>query len=171
MTFDEEFNALADMVVREFSQAGKTIATAESCTGGLIAACITSAAGSSSVFGRGFVTYANDAKSELLGVTDETLETSGAVSAQCASEMAMGARKASGADASVAVTGIAGPGGGSEEKPVGLVFIAVATSQDEGAFVEQFEFGDIGRNEVRLATVREALEMLLGYALESDEEA
>ncbi len=167
--FDEELLALAAMVVRDFAKAGKTISCAESCTGGLIGACITSASGSSAVFERGFLTYSNDAKVDLLGVKQSTLKEHGAVSAECASQMAMGAREAANADAAVAVTGIAGPGGGSKEKPVGLVYIAVATSDDDGAFVEGFEFGNIGRHEVRIATVREALEMLLGYAIDEDE--
>ena len=167
--FDEELTAFADMVVREFSKAGVKIATAESCTGGLIGGCITSAAGSSRVFDRGFVTYSNEAKVELLGVSSEILDTHGAVSAECASQMAIGAREAAGVAASVAVTGIAGPDGGTADKPVGLVFIAVATEQDEGAFVERFEFGNIGRDAVRRQTIAEALEMLLGYALEDDE--
>lgn len=167
--FDEELLALAAMVVRDFAKNEKTITCAESCTGGLIGACITSASGSSAVFERGFITYSNEAKTELLGVDTETLKEHGAVSAECASQMAIGAREAAEADAAVAVTGIAGPGGGSKYKPVGLVYIAVATSQDEGAFVEGFEFGDLGRNEVRSATVREALEMLLGYAIDEDD--
>lgn len=168
--FDEELLALAAMAVRDFAKAGKTITCAESCTGGLIGACITSASGSSAVFERGFITYSNQAKMDLLGVKRETLKEHGAVSAECASQMAIGARAAAGANAAVAVTGIAGPGGGSTDKPVGLVYIAVATEQDEGAFVEGFEFGDIGRNEVRAATVREAIEMLLGYSIDEDEE-
>ena len=169
--FDEEINALAEMAIREFSAAGMTVTTAESCTGGLIAGALTSIAGSSAVIERSLVTYSNPAKHEMLGVSLQTLEEHGAVSAECAAQMATGALKAANAGASVAVTGIAGPGGGSKEKPVGLVFVAVATQAEEGAFVERFEFGDIGRNEIRIKTVREALEMLLGYALESDESA
>lgn len=168
--FDEELQALAAMVVRDFAKANKKLATAESCTGGLIGGCVTSASGSSAVFDRGFLTYSNQAKIELLNVDPETIEQHGAVSAECASQMATGALEAANVDAAVAVTGIAGPGGGSKEKPVGLVFIAIATNEDEGAFVEQFEFGDIGREEVRHATIKEALEMLLGYAIEGDED-
>lgn len=168
--FDEELQALAAMVVRDFSANNMTLATVESCTGGLIAGCITSAAGSSVVLDRGFVTYSNNAKSELVGVDPETIEKHGAVSAECASQMAIGGLETAKVDAVVAVTGIAGPGGGSRDKPVGLVFIAVATSNEEGAFVERFEFGDIGREAVRTATIREALEMLLGYAIEEDGE-
>ncbi|MEM7291494.1 MAG: CinA family protein, partial [Pseudomonadota bacterium] len=143
--FDEELQALAAMVVRDFAAAGKKLATVESCTGGMIGACITSAPGSSAVFDRGFLTYSNEAKQDLVSVDPETLTEHGAVSAQCASQMAIGGLKAAGVDAVVAVTGIAGPGGGSKTKPVGLVFIAVASTQEEGAFVEQLEFGDIGR--------------------------
>lgn len=157
------------MVVRDFAAAGKRIATVESCTGGMIGACITSASGSSSVFDRGFITYSNEAKSALVGVDPEVIREHGAVSAQCASQMAIGGLKTADVDAVVAVTGIAGPGGGTSEKPVGLVFIAVAIREEEGAFVEQFEFGEIGRDAVRAATVREALEMLLGYAIEGDD--
>ena len=157
------------MVVRDFSTAGKTIATAESCTGGLIAGCITAVPGSSSVLDRGFVTYSNEAKHETLGVCEATLKNQGAVSGECAAQMATGALVAAGVDASVAVTGIAGPGGGTEAKPVGLVYIAVATTEEEGAFVEKFEFGDLNRDEIRAATIRESLEMLLGYAIEDTE--
>lgn len=167
--FDEEIRALAAMVVREFNDRGMTVTTAESCTGGLIGGAITSASGSSNVYKKGFITYSNEAKSDLLGVDHETIIQHGAVSAECASQMAIGARLAADADAAVAVTGIAGPGGGTEVKPVGLVYIAVATSHDEGAFVEQFEFGDIGRDKVRRVTIKEALEMLLGYGIETEE--
>lgn len=166
--FDEEISALASMVVKEFGGAKMTVTTAESCTGGLIASAITSVAGSSEVFGKGLVTYSNDAKIQLLDVDPDTLRNHGAVSAECASQMAAGALEEADADVAVAVTGIAGPGGGTEAKPVGLVYIAVATSQDEGAFVESFEFGDIGRDKVRRETVKEAMEMLLGYGLDGE---
>jgi nicotinamide-nucleotide amidase len=168
--FDEELSTLSSMVVKEFSAANATVATVESCTGGLIGACLTSVAGSSAVFDRGFLTYSNDAKIDLVNVAPATLKEHGAVSAECASEMATGGLKAADVNACVAVTGIAGPGGGTDEKPVGLVFIAVATSEDEGAFVEEFEFGDIGRDAVRTATVKEALEMLLGYGVDGKED-
>ena len=169
--FDEELVALATMVVGEFGAAGFKVATVESCTGGLIGGCVTAVEGSSSVFDRGFLTYSNQAKIDLVNVSPETIQEHGAVSAECASQMAAGAIAAADVDAAIAVTGIAGPGGGSEEKPVGLVFIAVATAQEEGAFVERFEFGDIGRDAVRRETVREALEMLLGYGIDGEEEA
>lgn len=169
--FDEELTTIASQIVKEFGEAGATIATAESCTGGLIGGCITAVAGSSSVFDRGFITYSNEAKAEVLGVDPALIEEHGAVSSQVASEMAIGAIKKSGCDAAVAVTGIAGPGGGSETKPVGLVYIAVATSNEEGAFVEDFNFADMTRDEVRRETIKEALEMLLGYGLDEEEEA
>ncbi len=103
-----------------------TISTAESCTGGSLGKIITSVSGVSSVYGFGFITYANEAKEKILGVKHETLEKYGAVSHQTALEMAIGAKKVSGSDIAVSVTGIAGPGGGTAEKPVGLVYIAIA---------------------------------------------
>ncbi len=169
--FDEELTTIAQQVIKEFGDANATIATAESCTGGLIGGCITSVGGSSAVFNRGFITYSNEAKTEMLEVAAELIEEHGAVSAQVASEMAIGAIKHSGSNAAVAVTGVAGPGGGTENKPVGLVYIAVATSEEEGAFVEDFNFTDMNRDEVRRETVKEALEMLLGYGLDEPAEA
>ncbi|MEI6645243.1 MAG: CinA family protein [bacterium] len=115
------------MLVTFFSERKLTLALAESCTGGLIAARITSIPGSSTMFNGAVVCYANDVKRDLLGVLQATLETEGAVSASCAKAMAEGARKALKADVAVSVTGIAGPGGGTPAKPVGLVFIGVAT--------------------------------------------
>ncbi|MEM8648927.1 MAG: CinA family protein [Pseudomonadota bacterium] len=169
MTFDEELTVIAGEVIKSFGKAGMTIATAESCTGGLIGGCLTSVSGSSEVFDRGFITYSNEAKAQSLGVDPALIEEHGAVSAQVASEMAIGAVKAANVDAAVAVTGIAGPGGGTEKKPVGLVYIAVALSEEEGAFVEDFLFADMDRDGVRRETVKEALEMLLGYGLDDDE--
>ena len=168
--FDEELITITAQVIKEFDEAGATIATAESCTGGLVGGCITSVAGSSSVFNRGFITYSNEAKIEMLDVKPELIKEHGAVSAQVASEMAIGAIRKSGAQAAVAVTGIAGPGGGTDSKPVGLVYIAVATSEEEGAFVEDFNFTNMARDEVRRETIKEALEMLLGYGLDEAEE-
>ena len=169
MTFDEELTVISGEVIKSFGKAGMTIATAESCTGGLIGGCLTSVSGSSEVFDRGFITYANEAKAQSLGVDPALIEEHGAVSAQVASEMAIGAVKAANVDAAVAVTGIAGPGGGTDKKPVGLVYIAVALSEEEGAFVEDFLFADMDRDGVRRETVKEALEMLLGYGLDDDE--
>ena len=134
------------------------IATAESCTGGMIAAAITDIAGSSDVFERGFVTYSNEAKTQQVGVPAELMAHHGAVSVHVAREMAAGALKHSAADVAVAVTGIAGPGGGSEAKPVGLVYLAVARRGSAPA-VERHQFhGD--RAAIRQATVERALEML-----------
>ncbi len=136
------------------------LSTAESCTGGLIAGALTDISGSSAVVDRGFVTYTNDAKMEMLGVTAATLEAYGAVSRQTALQMAHGALFRSKADFSVAVTGIAGPGGGTSEKPVGLVHLA-AQRRSGRIIHRRMLYGDIGRDNVRLATVRTALEMLL----------
>ncbi len=169
--FDEELITIANQVIKEFDDANLTVVTAESCTGGLIGGCLTAVAGSSKVFDRGFITYTNEAKTEMLDVKKTLIDEHGAVSAQVASEMAIGAIAKSGSNAAVAVTGIAGPGGGTETKPVGLVYIAVATSEEEGAFVEDFNFSDMNRDEVRRETIKEALEMLLGYGLDDPEES
>jgi nicotinamide-nucleotide amidase len=140
-----------------------TLATAESCTGGLIAALLTEVAGSSDVVDRGFVTYSNAAKVECLGVPTALLAQYGAVSREVAMAMAEGALAASGAGIAVAVTGIAGPGGGSVGKPVGLVHLAAA-ARGRPTLHEEARFGDIGRSPVRLATVIKAME-LIGQAL------
>lgn len=131
-----------------------TIATAESCTGGKIAAAITDVPGASEIFGYGMVTYSNDAKIKILGVKAETLAAHGAVSPETAYEMAAGLKRVSGADVAVSVTGIAGPGGGSPEKPVGLVYIGIAYGDD--VFVKK-NFFQGERDEVRLQTVETAL--------------
>jgi len=149
----------ARAIIGDFSARGLTVATAESCTAGLIAGALTEIAGSSSVFDRGFVTYSNEAKQQMIGVRAETLAAHGAVSRPTALEMAEGALRQSGAAATVAVTGIAGPGGGSQEKPVGLVHLAAARKGRE-TLHREMRYGDIGRSAVRLATVRTALEML-----------
>ena len=138
---------------------GLKIATAESCTGGLIAGLLTEIAGSSDVVERGFVVYSNEAKISLLRVPASVIELHGAVSEACARAMAEGALQQSNADIAVSVTGIAGPGGGSEEKPVGLVHIAAARA-GEPTLHREYRFGDIGRSEVRIKTVEAALEML-----------
>ena len=140
------------------------IATAESCTGGMIAATLTEVAGASDVFERGFVTYSNAAKIELLGVPANVIEAEGAVSEVVARAMATGALAHSTAHLAVAVTGIAGPGGGSAEKPAGLVHLAVA--RRGGVLTHQrCLFGDIGRQQVRCATVQVALQMLRAAAI------
>ena len=137
------------------------IATAESCTGGLIAGLLTEISGSSDVFERGFVTYSDQAKEDLLDVPRDLIHSHGAVSVQVAMAMADGALKHSLAQLTVAVTGVAGPGGGSTQKPVGLVHIATARLDGETE-AREFRFGDIGREAIRLATVREALALLAG---------
>ena len=150
--------SLAKDVVERASAAGIVIATAESCTGGMISAAITAIAGSSRVLDRGFVTYSNAAKMDMLGVSAETLDTQGAVSEQVAAEMAAGALKHSNATISVSVTGIAGPGG-SDFKPEGRVCFGIATN--DGVETQQIDFGALGRTGVREATVTHALELLL----------
>ena len=150
----------AEEVLDAARRAGVRLACAESCTGGLLAAEITAVPGSSDAFDRGFVTYSNAAKRELLGVAEETLRAHGAVSEEVAREMALGARERSGGALAVAITGIAGPGG-SEHKPEGRVCFAVAGARLAS---ETVEFGPIGRGAVRAASVAHALG-LLGRAL------
>lgn len=135
------------------------IATAESCTGGLISALLTDIPGSSSVVERGFVTYSNDAKMEMLGVRPECLALHGAVSRPVAIAMAEGALMHSEADVTVAVTGVAGPGGGTADKPVGLVHIAAARVGGE-TLHEELRLGDLDRSDIRLLTVRAALALV-----------
>ncbi|WP_420404952.1 CinA family protein [Nisaea sp.] len=159
--FDSEIRARAIEVLDVCRARGWLAATAESCTGGLIAGALTEIAGSSDVVDRGFVTYSNQAKMEMLGVAEATLALHGAVSEPTAREMAEGARTRSRAAVSVAVTGVAGPGGGSAEKPVGLVHFAAATAEKTIAEHRVFE-GD--RGSVRHQTVLYALEMLRGLA-------
>jgi nicotinamide-nucleotide amidase len=142
-----------------------TIATAESCTGGLLAGCLTEIAGSSGVFERGFVTYSNRAKTEMLNVSAPLIEKVGAVSEEVARAMAQGALARSTADLSLAVTGIAGPGGGTEAKPVGLVHIACAR-REVGVLHERHVFSG-NREAVRLATLETALDLLKRRADES----
>lgn len=157
--FDDETLDLAQRLINRLSAKNWWMVTAESCTGGLVAGALTSIAGSSSVVHGGFVTYANEAKIEMLGVRPATLETEGAVSEATAREMAWGAFRAAHADLAVAITGIAGPGGGSAGKPVGLVHFAVAT--ERVTLHQRHEFGDIGRQEVRSASVKAALALAL----------
>lgn len=146
-SFDALFNGL--------KRRGLMIATAESCTGGLIAATLTNVPGSSAIFDRGFVTYSNEAKMELLKVQEETLQEFGAVSEQTAKEMVQGALQFSNAQVAVSVTGIAGPDGGTKEKPVGLVYIGVGRENGDIQCHEHHFEGD--RNEVRAQTVAAAL--------------
>jgi len=161
--FPDDIASLSAGVLAAARARGWRIATAESCTGGLVCGALTDIAGSSDVVDRGFVTYSNAAKQALLSVSPALLAEFGAVSPGVARAMAEGALEATGADLAVAVTGVAGPGGGSVEKPVGLVWLAVAAKGADTALIEK-RFGDIGRSEVRLASVRTALEMLLTAA-------
>jgi nicotinamide-nucleotide amidase len=142
---------------------GMRVATAESCTGGLVAAALTAIAGSSDVFECSFVTYSNGAKQKLLGVPTATLRRYGAVSGETAAAMAKGALKRSGADCAVSITGIAGPGGGSKKKPVGLVHFAAA-NRDGQVLTRRRLFGDVGRQRVRELSVLEALGLLARLA-------
>lgn len=162
----DDITDLAARVVAENADAGRKVALAESCTGGLVASALTEIAGSSSVLDRGFVTYSNEAKMEMLGVASDIIETFGAVSISCAWAMAKGALERSGADVAVAISGIAGPGGGTPLKPVGTVVFARvvrdATGEPEGE-LKFFEGGDgpDGRAEIRRQATLCALELLL----------
>lgn len=157
--FPNDIQRLAASVIAAASARGWTVATAESCTGGLVAGALTAVAGSSSVVDRGFVTYSNAAKSEMLGVPAALIVEYGAVSEPVARAMATGAREAAKTALAVSITGVAGPGGGSAGKPVGLVHFGCATPQ--GLVHDKRLFGDIGREQVRLDSVRIALGLLL----------
>lgn len=156
--FSGELRAKAEQLLADARARDLKIATAESCTGGLIAGLLTEIPGSSDVVERGFVTYSNEAKMDLLGVPQDILIDYGAVSAATARAMAAGALVNSRADLVVSVTGIAGPGGGTAEKPVGLVHLAAA--RDSRMIHRECRFGDIGRDQVRLKSVEVALELL-----------
>ena len=151
--------AEAEAILALFKQCGLKIATAESCTGGLLAAALTEIAGSSAVFERGFVTYTNVAKSQSLGVPHALLNSFGAVSAEVAGAMAEGALARSNADVAVAITGVAGPDGGSDAKPVGLVHFGLAREHMRTVTIER-RFGAIERAGVREASVNVALMLL-----------
>jgi nicotinamide-nucleotide amidase len=157
--FSSDLIARATDLIARYRAAGLMAATAESCTGGLIAALLTEIPGSSAVLERGFVVYSNAAKQDLLGVSAETLARYGAVSAETARAMAEGALGASRAEVAVSVTGVAGPDGGSAEKPVGLVHFACAR-RGKPTVAREEQFGDIGRGAVRLASVRVGLDLL-----------
>lgn len=157
--FPQEIEMLAKAVIAAAAERCVKIATAESCTGGLVAGALTAVAGSSAVVDRGFVTYSNEAKNEMLGVPMDLIVTHGAVSEPVARAMCEGAISNSLATLAVSITGIAGPGGGSVEKPVGLVHFGAADG--DGTMHEAHRFGDIGREGVRLASVEVALTMLL----------
>ncbi|OYY90646.1 MAG: competence protein [Sphingomonas sp. 28-66-16] len=158
-----ELVAMARRVVDENRALNRRITVAESCTGGLVAAAITEIAGASDVFQSGFVTYSNDAKVRTLNVSHDVLDTFGAVSIATAWNMAQGALEASDADVAVAITGVAGPGGGTVKKPVGTVVFARAERGGDPANVvaDRRDFGDIGRGGVRLQAALCALELLL----------
>ncbi|TPG21537.1 CinA family protein [Sphingomonas koreensis] len=155
--------AAATRVIESNRALGRRITLAESCTGGLVAAALTEVPGASDVFESGFVTYSNDAKLGTLKVSSDVLETFGSVSVAVAWSMAQGALELSDADVAVAITGIAGPGGGSEKKPVGTVVFARAERGADPAHVvaDRREFGDLGRGGVRLQAALCALELLM----------
>lgn len=157
--FDPKVLKVAEKVLAEARARSMMIATAESCTGGLIAGALTEIAGSSDVVDRGFVTYSNEAKHQMLDVTAESLSRFGAVSEPVAKEMAYGAIASSRADISVAVTGVAGPGGGTAEKPVGLVWFGVCRI-GEAPLAEHHVFSGLDRSGVRNETVSTALHLL-----------
>jgi nicotinamide-nucleotide amidase len=157
--FPDDLQKKAAALVALYTERRLTIATAESCTGGLVAGLITQIPGSSRVFDRGFVTYANMAKVECLGVHPLLIDTWGAVSAQTARAMATGALAHAQTDVAVSVTGIAGPDGGSPEKPIGLVYFCCAHSNGHSVAAEQ-RYGDLGREAIRLASVATAIELL-----------
>jgi nicotinamide-nucleotide amidase len=158
-----ELVAAAERVVAANKAIGRRISVAESCTGGLVAAALTEIPGSSEIFESGFVTYSNDAKLDMLKVSSDVLETFGAVSIATAWAMAQGALELSGADVAVAITGVAGPGGGTEKKPVGtVVFARAEKGGDPGNVVaDRKDFGDLGRGGIRLQAALCALELLL----------
>lgn len=163
---NRDIDKQAAIVVKLLSKAGKKTATAESCTGGLVSAALTSVSGSSEVFDMGVCSYANEIKNKLLGVPEEILEKYGAVSEQTAKAMSEGAAKLAGADYAVSTTGIAGPTGGTAEKPVGTVWIGVY-SRNEGSRAQMFLFSDKGcpdgitpRDFIREQAVLKALELL-----------
>ncbi len=157
--FTDDLIQLSQRVQDTAREKGMRVVTAESCTGGLVGGLLTELAGSSDFFERGFVTYSNHAKLEILGVSGAVIRTYGAVSPECAHAMAEGALKASRAQLAVAITGVAGPGG-SGDKPEGYVCFATAM-KDAGTFTREERFGALGRANVRLASVKVALEMLL----------
>ena len=157
--FPDDLLAAAEALLERARRAEVRIATAESCTGGLVAGLLTEVAGSSDVVERGFVTYSNAAKASAIGVPAELIARHGAVSEPVARAMAEGALARSEAELTVAITGVAGPGGGSAEKPVGLVWFATAKASG-ATLAHEARYGDLGRSAVRLAAVRTALGLL-----------
>lgn len=165
MIVDAEVHGAAERAFKLLSRRGLMLACAESCTGGLITAALTGIPGSSNVLDRGFVTYSNEAKHDMLGVPLELIETRGAVSEEVARAMAEGALRHSKATISVSVTGVAGPGGGTKEKPVGLVHFGAANRKGT-VLHRELRFGDLGRSEIRRCSVLEAfdlVEQIAGY--------
>lgn len=157
--FPDRLRNLAMLILDDAEQARLKIAAAESCTGGLVAALFTDIPGSSSVFERGFVTYSNKAKEEMLGVPGDVLADYGAVSEPVARMMAEGALQNSRANIAVGITGVAGPGGGTKLKPVGLVHIACAR-ENRAVVHEMLQLGDIGRSAIRMEAVETALKLI-----------
>jgi nicotinamide-nucleotide amidase len=157
--FDDEITTAVNRLLERCKAKKLTVATAESCTGGLVAAAISEIAGSSAVLDRGFVTYSNEAKQQMLGVTPATIDVYGAVSTECAAEMAKGALAHAQVDLAVSITGIAGPTGAVPGKPIGLVYFCAA-SRSGRTIAHDRKFGDIGRCQVRRASVLQALAML-----------
>ncbi len=169
--FPDDLRARVEMLVALYRDKRLTLASAESCTGGLLAGLVTSVSGASVIFDRGFVTYSNAAKVECLGVSPDLLEHFGAVSAEVAAAMAEGVLAHSWADIALSITGIAGPSGGSAEKPVGLVYFGLARRGEPATTLEK-RFGDsgrdlgrdLGRDGIRAASLAVALELLLEAA-------
>ena len=157
--FPDRLRNLALLILDDAEQARLKIATAESCTGGLVAALFTDIPGSSTVFERGFVTYSNKAKEEMLGVPGDALADYGAVSEPVSRMMAEGAMKNSRANIAVGITGVAGPGGGTKMKPVGLVHVACAR-ENRAVVHEMLQLGDIGRTAIRMEAVETALKLI-----------
>ncbi len=162
MTPDEEEYRAAATLLAACRARGLTLATAESCTGGLVAALLTAIPGASAVFERGFVTYSNAAKNETLDVAADLIATHGAVSREVAEAMAAGARARAGTSLALAITGIAGPEGGSAEKPVGLVWFGLARADGTKAIAKKF-VGD--RNTIRAAATKEAISLLQNFVI------
>ena len=157
--FDQEIIGAANKLLELCKEKKLTVATAESCTGGLVAGALSEISGSSSVLDRGFVTYSNEAKQQMLGVTPSTIDVYGAVSKECAEEMVRGALAHAQVDLAVSITGIAGPTGATPGKPIGLVCFC-AVSRSGQLIARDCNFGDIGRSNVRHASVLQALAML-----------
>lgn len=158
---DADLMALATRVVEENRAAGRCICTVESCTGGLVAYAITSVPGASDVFERGFIVYSDSSKVEAVGVGEDIVATFGAVSEATAWALAEGGITHSNADVCVSVTGIAGPSGGSDRKPVGMVIFGRATRAEHEPYADTRNFGDLGREEIRRQAALMALELLL----------